>query len=249
MERQKHIFGVIIALILSAGSFQVSGDNGDYNSRRKTIYDAYINGDIGGWMSVMNYLENLSAPSVDERLELLNYYYGYTGYLLGSDQEKTAKAYVERAGKIIDGILKENPQNATALAFKGSFISFKIAMNKLKAVTLGPESMKYINRAYKTDATDVQALTDKGNLLFYAPGLFGGNKKEALTYFERAIKRLEDTNDTANNWFYLNLMVLLTQHYEKMGQKEKAQALSAKIRRIEPDFDWMKQDIDLKTPE
>lgn len=236
MERPKYIFCILI--ILFSGIFTCYSQT-DY---KKTIYDAYINGNMSQWETVIKQIEaeNLSLP---QKLDLMNYYYGYTAYLIGSNKSKQANVYIKKGEKLADQLLKEYPENASANAYKGSFISFKIALNKLKAVTLGPQSMKYINKAYKLDSGDVQALADKGNMLFYAPGMFGGNKEEAIQYFEKAIRMIEKNEDTENNWFYLNLLTLLAQHYEKLDKKPQAINTYEKILQIEPDFKWVRDEL------
>ncbi|MCD8166734.1 MAG: hypothetical protein LUE93_11835 [Bacteroides sp.] len=119
----------------------------------------------------------LTFSSADQQLELIHYYYGYIAFLLNEERTKEAKPYIEKGEKLIKEVLKERPESGAAHAFKGSYGSFKIAINKIKAVTLGPESMKQINKAYKLDPTDVQVVADKANLLYYTPGIIGGNKK------------------------------------------------------------------------
>lgn len=49
--------------------------------------------------------------------------------------------------------------------------------DKLKTPILGPLSMKYIKMAYETDPNNIQALSDMGNMLYYAPVVFGGDKQ------------------------------------------------------------------------
>lgn len=236
MERPKYIFCFLI--ILFSGIFTCYSQT-DY---KKTIYDAYIRGNMSQWETVIKQMEAENL-SLQQKLDLLNYYYGYTAYLIGNDKSKQANVYIEKGEKLADELLKEYPENAAANAYKGSFISFKIALNKLKAVTLGPQSMKYINKANKLDSGDVQALADKGNMLFYAPGMFGGNKEEAIQYFEKAIRMIEKNEDTKNNWFYLNLLTLLAQHYEKLDKKQEAVSVYEKILQIEPDFKWVRDEL------
>lgn len=162
--------------------------------------------------------------------------------MIGIDKSKTATLYIKKGEKLIDEILKNDPQNPTANAYKGSFIAFKIAISKLKAVTMGPQSMKYINKANKLDYTNVQALTDKGNMLYYAPSMFGGNKKEAIIYFEKAIKQMEINNEN-NNWFYLYLLTSLAQYNQEMGNKEDALSVYEKILAKEPNLKWVRDEF------
>lgn len=236
MERTKYICGFLVCFLLCGLASYAQSDYG------QTIYRAYINGDLNGWKSVISEMENTEL-SDSGKLELLNYYYGYIGYLIGKDEKKSAEAYIKKGDKVINELLKKNPDNAAANAYKGSFIGFKLGLNKLKSVTLGPQSMKYIDKAYRLNPKDVQAIADKGNMLYYAPRLFGGNKKEALSYIEKAVARLEETGNASGNWFYLNLLTLLAQYYEKQGRKQKAIFTYEKILEIEPDFKWVRDEL------
>lgn len=236
MERTKHFISVLI--ILGINSFFLYSQS-DY---RKEIYEAYIQGNMQAWEKTIGQMETVDL-SLHGKIELINFYYGYIGYLIGTDQKELAGAYIKKGEKIIHDLLEETPSNATLNAFKGSFISFKIGLNKLKAISLGPQSMRYINQAYNLDPNNVQALADKANMFYYAPSLFGGDKKKAITFYQKAIHQLEENEDTVDNWFYLNLLVQLAQHYEEMKMKKQALSLYEKILRQEPGFVWIKEEL------
>jgi len=108
---------------------------------------------------------------------------------------------------------------------------------------LEPECIRHINQAYESDSTNIQAITDKANLLFYSPGMFGGNKKEAIRYYEKAISLLEENRETENNWQYLNLLTTLAQQYKYLGKQEAARKTYEKILQIEPDYIWVKDEL------
>lgn len=236
MERKKYFIGILIIFLIN--SMWLCSQT-DY---RKEIYEAYIQNNMPAWEKTIKRMETTHL-SPHEKVALINFYYGYIGYGIGTGQKKLAEEYIKKGEKIIHALLKEDPCNATLNAFKGSFISFKIGLNKLKAVSLGPQSMRYINQAYNLDPNNVQALADKANMLYYAPPIFGGDKKEAINFYKKAIHQLEAAHDTVNNWFYLNLLVQLAQHYEKMKMKKQTLSLYEKILEHEPRFVWIKEDL------
>ncbi len=188
------------------------------------------------WESVIKEMENKNYTTEDRQLELLNYYYGYIGYLIGSNQNKKATGYIQKGEKIIDNILKNNPDQIEATAYKGTFTGFKISMDKVKSVTLGPKSLKYINKAYKLDPNNVQAISDKANMLYYAPSMFGGDKEQAFELYKKAIRTIEKQNKTAQNWNYLNLLLGVANHYKQQGKTSEASAFYNKILQQEPNF-------------
>lgn len=241
---RKIIVYILLQIIIIANcSYLAAQDDCALQNRRKVSYNAFVSGKMDNWKHVIVEIENIQNPCKTEQFELIRYYYGYAAYLIGIKEKKKAKVYVNKGDKLLNEILKLEPNDATALAFKGSFTGFKIVLNKWRIVTLGPESIRYINKAYKIDPHNIQAITDKANLLYFTPGLFGGNKKEALAFFEKSIAKIEAHENTENSWFYLALLSLLAEHYEKEGHSEKALATQRKLFSIEPNLKWVKEKI------
>lgn len=209
----------------------------------KRIYDAYINGDMALWTKTIGGMESAPLKNNREKVELTGYYYGHTGYLIGLGEKETAKKYIEKAEKLIEEVLAEEPRNATALAYKGTFTGYRMSLNKMRTPILGPRTMKYIKAAYEADPENVQALTDMGNMFYYAPALFGGDKQEGMSYLERAIRKTEELDMTQENWNYMNTMVILAQYRRETGSPQKALELYEKILKIEPEFKWVRDEL------
>ena len=232
MKTIKYLFLIIL--------FSTILHNGYSQSYDKIIYDAYINNNTTEWEEVLKEMEKNSLNTVEEKLQLINYYYGYIGYLIGNKKKDQAKTYIKKGQVLIDEVLQDSPENVTAYAYKGSFLSFDMAVSKIKAFVAAPKSMRYINKAYELDPHNIQAVTDKGNLMSYAPAIAGGDKKEAVKYYEQAISILENKNDTDENWFYLNLLVTLAETYKDINESEKAEKTYKKAIKKEPKLTWIK---------
>ena len=196
------------------------------------------------WENVIHTMEaSNSVTTVDQKLELINYYYGYIGYLLGSKQYAHIEKLTEKGEKLIDQVLHASPHNATAYSFKGSFIAFHVGVNKYKAILLGGESKNCVNKALKLDPQNIQGLIDKGNQLFYAPDILGGDKKEALSYFQKAANILERKKETNENWVYLNVLTMIACAYEKTDDLKDAKLTYEKIIRDEPNIIWVRNEL------
>lgn len=195
------------------------------------------------WENVIVSFEKQKPATIDEKLELISYYYGYIGYLLGVKNYEKAAINIDKGDKLIADVLKQAPKNATAFAFKGSFIGFRIGMSKFKAITLGPESSKSIAHALQLEPGNIQAHVDKANALYHTPGLFGGDKKQSLKLFLKASTLLEKSKQTDNNWFYLNVLTLTAKNYESLEQWQNAKAIYEKIMRFSPDYKWVKNEL------
>ena len=210
---------------------------------KSQIYNAYINGDMNKWATIIHNFEKESPSTIERKLELLSYYYGYIGYLIGAKKNDTAQKFIVKGEKLIADVIKMSPNNATAYAFKGSFLGFRIGMSKFKALSLGQESIESIEKAYKIDPQNIQAVVDRANALYHTPRLFGGDKKEALRLFQEGVTLIETSKSTKNNWLYLNLLTSIAQAYENTDQKKKAAFTYDKILRFEPEFKWVKNEL------
>jgi len=211
-------------------------------SRRQQIYHAYVSGNMDQWVSVVKEMENdETIRTVSQKLELVEYYYGLTPFYIDTKNEKMARITIQKADLVLDKLLKNDPKNPTAQAFKGAFIGFKLSLDKLKILTLGPECLKHINLSYSIDPSNIQALTDKANALFHAPKMFGGDKIEAVKLYQKSIVLMEKSNLSTNNWFYLNTLILLAKAYVSIDKTNDAKIIYEKTLRKEPDFVWVKK--------
>jgi len=207
----------------------------------KNIYDAFIVRDMTKWENVIQSMEaSHYNKTVDQKLELINYYYGIIGYLIGKKQYIHAEQLTNRGDALIDQVLLTAPKNTTATSFKGSFAGFRVGIKKFKAILLIFDSKKYINKAVEMDPLNIQALIDKGNTYYYAPAIFGGDKKTALTYYLKAAGIMEQKNETHENWVYLNTLTMIAFAYKKTDNPIAAKQTYEKVMQIEPNITWAK---------
>lgn len=228
-------------LVLTLILFTFTPDIYSETSHKTAFYNAFINREMYKWGAIIQNIEtNKPAMSVDQKLELINYYYGYVGYLIGRKQNTMAENMINRGEKLIRQVLIASPNNATGYAFKGSFLGLRMGISKFKALSLSRESLDDINKACKLDPQNVQALIDKGNVFFYSPALFGGNKEEALKYYLKGSRIIENKKETDQNWVYLNLLTTIALAYEKTDRPKDAKLIYEKILRKEPNYRWVK---------
>jgi len=227
-------------LVLTLFLFTLAPEIYSESPYKKSIYNSFINREMYKWGPIIHTLDTGKPTTVDKKLELINYYYGYIGYLIGKKQNDVAGNMIIKGEKLIHQVLLAAPRNVTATSFKGSFLGFRMGLNKYKSFGLSRESFANINRAYSMDPQNVQALIDKGNILFYSPGIFGGDKEEALKYYLKGSRILEKNRDTDQNWVYLNLLTVIAMAYEKTDQPEQARQICEKLLRKEPNYRWIK---------
>ena len=242
MERPQYITRFLIVSITLLLSMQWGfSQNTTY---RDSIYKAYSRGKMDKWLVIMNTCEkNANQNNLEEQFELLSYYYGYTAWLIGAEKFDTAEDYIEKSEEIIDELLKESPENATLQAYKGAYIAFTIGVSNLKAIYLGPKSMKYINKSIELDPENIQGNIEKGNSMYYRPSAFGGDKNEAIEYYVKAVESFEKQGLVVNNWMYINTLTALGQAYEATEQIQLAKVCYEKIIRIFPNFMWVEDEL------
>jgi len=211
---------------------------------RDSIYKAYSRGKMDKWLKIMDTCEkNVNYTIDEEQLELISYYYGYTAWAIGAEKYDTAEIYIDKSERIIDRLLEKSPKNPTLLAYKGAYIAFTIGISNLKAIYLGPKSMRYIDRSIELDPENIQGNIEKGNSMYYRPAVFGGDKEDAITYYEKAVENFEEKGLVVNNWMYINTMTALGQAYETTGQIQLAKLCYEKIIRIFPNFMWVEDEL------
>ncbi|MFV0471209.1 MAG: tetratricopeptide repeat protein [Paludibacteraceae bacterium] len=211
---------------------------------QKLTFEALTEGDYTKWEKAVLYIEkNKDLSKIENLEELIHCYYGLASALIARKMEKQASEVVKKGKKITENLLKKDPENALAMNYMGDFVGYEIAMNKMKAIILGKSCRKYLDKAYELEPDNPQILFDRGNSLYYPPKIFGGDKKEALKYYQQAIAALEKQDKAKMNWVYLQLHVVQGHCYELLGNDSLAEKSYLKVLRISPDFHVVKNEL------
>lgn len=229
MKLKSHIILALFLLTTTA----VFGQN----SFHQEIYQAFINRDIKKWeTATLKFEKEANLTNTADALKLIHCYYGWTSELIDAKQFQKAEENIIKTEKLIENILAKDPNNALAINYKGVFISYRLSYNKSKALTSGKQSLKLIKQAYSLDPNNVQVIFDNGNAFYYPPKVFGGDKKTALNYFQKAISILEKQKNTNGNWIYVQLLMLEARCNDLLGNLENAKKGYEKTLKIEPNF-------------
>ncbi len=212
---------------------------------QKQIYNAYLDDKIEEWEQIIDKMDGRKADlTVDQLVNLVGYYYGYIGWIIGEGKNKDAKNKLEEADELLEMLLLQHPGNPDLHAFKGAFLGYRIEMNSIRAVVLGPESMKHINHAIEIGPDRPQAWIEHGNALFYMPKMFGGSKEKALESYAKAIRLLEESPATLHdNWMYLNVSLIMGKGYEETEKYQMAKDIYEKTLQFEPGFKTLSEEV------
>ena len=104
----------------------------------------------------------------------------------------------------------------------------------------GPRSLTELKRALAADPNNPLAHGLKGNMLFYMPSFVGGDKVEAIKWFEKALTGISNTTDKTFRWNRCAITLCLAQAYEKTGNKQKAIDICTTFLQLEPNYTYMR---------
>jgi len=213
----------------------------DYKS---DIYQAYISNNMGKWKNVIDEMDKKSNKSNEFLMELLNYQYGYIAWCIGNKKDKLAQQYIDLGDKNIQILEKANYKISLVNSYKSAFYGYKLGLNKLQAPFIGPKSVECSKLAMQQDDKNPYGYIQYGNSQYYMPAFFGGSKKVAVEYYEKAKKLMElDENQIKQDWNYISLLTIIAQAYTELKFYKTAQTYYEKILRIEPGYLWVKNEL------
>lgn len=240
MERKKHLLTALLLLI----SLSFFGQNGQNNQNSRSIYQAYINGDMESWLQVIVQADKQPEKTESDILELINYQYGYIAWCLGQKLTDQAKQYLKQAQKNIDILEKKEYNMSSLYAYKAAFIGYEIGLSPVKAPFMGPKSLDYAEKAISSDPLNPLTYSQLGNITYYTPKLFGGSQIQALNHYLMALSLMESNpKQLPGNWNYLNLLATIINAYIDLEQYSSAHDYCIKTLRLEPDFKWVKNEL------
>lgn len=229
-------FWILIFLLI----FQIETSAQQASKLNCRFQNLFLAGDMKTWKTVVDSLRRQSLDR-ESQLVLLHAEYGLIGNLLGLDQKEAAKREITLFEARLEKALKQNPNNGTLHALNGALVGFRIGLQPLKAPFLGKENASAVDRAIRVSPNDALPWVERGNSLYFRPAAVGGNKTEAIKYYEKAFSIYKKQGGC--NWMYFNMGAWLGQVYAKQGDKAKAEAQYRQMLKEAPHFDWVKNEL------
>lgn len=235
MERTKYHL-ISILLFFFAGSL-----NG---SNKGEIYKAYIHNLMPVWKSIIDQLQNQQEKSNEQRLELVNFQYGYIAWCIGNNHKNEAADYLKMAEENLRKLESERFALSKVYGYKSAFYGFHIGLNIFSAPFIGPKSVASAKEAIATDPDDYFGYIQSGNVQFHAPAMFGGSKPEALKSYLKAKALMENNvGGFREDWNYLSLLTSIAKSYEVMNDDVHTKLIYEEILKVEPDFKWVRDEL------
>lgn len=245
MERTRNKVIILVVFILSS-AFSVSGQKKDLEYYQCAFFDSYQQGNMAPWPVLISEMEKIKSADLAWQLEMLKAMYGLVGYQLGKREKDLAGKYVERADKYFEKLLAEHPENAQLHSLAGAFYGYKIALAFYKAPFLGPKSMSHVDRAIELDPTEPMGYIEKGNSLYYRPAVFGGDKAEGLSYYQKALKLIDSKGEQKCNWQKLLLRAFILKSLYETDQTEAARKFQSDMQKDYGSMEWIQQFVGAK---
>ena len=206
------------------------------------MYRAYLNNDMATWRIELTRYTSQPNLTIDDKIDISNYLYGYIASLLSDvDKNKSeANHWLDLWDNYLNDIEASKGECADIYAYRSAAYSYKAKTHSGGMMVYGPRAMAELNKALNTDSNNALAVALKGNTKFYMPTFVGGNKHEAIAWFEKAISLMKPNNDPLYRWNRCAITLLLAQSYEKTGNTAKAiEVCEAELKR-EPNFAYMR---------
>jgi tetratricopeptide (TPR) repeat protein len=199
------------------------------------------------WKTVIDRLQKQEKKSSEFLLSLVNYQYGYIGWCIGENKGTEAERYIELVRENLDLLEKKDNYLSMVYAYKSALYGYEIGLSIFRAPFIGSKSIKYAEQALEVDSSNHFAWIQLGNIQYYMPTVFGGSREEALRYFLKAKALMEKNRDGLyQDWNYLHLLTLIAQVYSDLKDYKSARLYCEAILKIEPGFQWIKDELYLK---
>jgi tetratricopeptide (TPR) repeat protein len=213
------------------------------------VYQGYVENNPSLWQQGIEELKQAYARAGDEGVrelyELTLAQYGWIGYCLsGNITCDDLDQFIDAADTQSDDLLDLKPYWAPAHALRGSVLAMKINQSPAKAIYLGPKSSGHLDKAVELDADDPVGWVEMGNMRYHAPSIVGGDKKEAVKCYSKAVSLFDASpGRKRNNWLYIHALVWLGQAYEATSQYPEALATYERVAREAPAFRWVQDQL------
>ncbi|MCW0483218.1 tetratricopeptide repeat protein [Gaoshiqia sediminis] len=217
MERSFHKYLKLLTVILVMLNFVAPAQNlKDYRCR---YFHAYLEGDMEPWLEWAEEIEANHPKELDWMLVALQARYGLIGYYFGTNQKSKIKNVLQDARSKLDPLLEKHPQDARLYSLKAAFQAFEIGLTMYKAPFLGPKVESAIQRAISLNPEEPTAWLEEGNSLYNRPALFGGDKKQAILAYKKAL--ILFGHDTVKcNYLIVLTEVFIMKGYYETGQQQ-----------------------------
>ena len=212
------------------------------HAQEEFAYAAYLSSSMTLWeKAVSNFQSKYDNSKDNESLfRLAVAQYGLLSATMKDKDEKVFDRHVDEAMENLETCENKGFKVAESQAILSAIYGLKIAYTPWKGMFWGPKSSNLIESAMKSDPKSALVQKLYGNNKLFTPSNWGGDVKQAIASYEKAIQLYQEDNDTASNWMYIDTFAWLGQAYEKESKIKEAITTYEEGLEVEKDFHWIK---------
>jgi len=205
-------------------------------------YGAYLKVSKTLWKTVVEKRENAYSKSKEpsDLFKLASAQHGLLAATMADKDEDLFNKYLDDTKENLEELIDMEFNTAESKALLSAVYGLEMGYSSWKGIYLGSKSSGLIDNALNKDKNSPIVWLVYANSKLFTPAMFGGDKKEAIKAYAKAVSLFENENEHQNNWRYLDALAWLGQAYEQTEQPDKAREVYEKALEVEPDFIWVK---------
>ncbi|MEL6556695.1 MAG: tetratricopeptide repeat protein [Bacteroidota bacterium] len=235
----------LAVIMLLIASFTLSARQNNTPSVQKLTYSAYVKNTLPLWeKSIELHKKSITKNSPrEDKLALVSTYYGYLSATMATKDEDAFEKQIDPAKELVKALIEEHEDWGEPKALLSSIMGLEMAYSPMKGAFLGMKSNSLMSDALKESPESPLVMRLYAGSKQYTPAMWGGDKKVAADYMEKAIKAFEQRGETVDNWLYIDALANLGIVYSEIDKKDQAKAAFQKALNMEPEFGWVKYSL------
>lgn len=189
-------------------------------------------------------------PDGSPHYEIARYWESYCNFhaVIASQRFDPGKSeeYVDMAIEILEELVDRNERFAEGWALLSSCYGLKASHGMFAGMKYGPKASKAINTAMELAPDNPRVVLVAGSSKYYTPEAYGGNKDQALAYFQRAAgiyDAIEPKETIAPDWGHPESYTYIGLINLDRGDTVSARSAFERALAIDPNFGWVKYEL------
>lgn len=227
MERKKYRILILMVLVQTLIVFTALSGNNHLEEYRCFFTESFIKGSVLEWPAKISEMEGAGVRDFSWNFESLKARYGLIGQLLSGGKKQDAKKWLDETEMILDKMMEIHPGESGLHSIKAGITGYKIGLAFYKAPFYGPENERNLDMALSLNPEDPHVWFEKGNSAYHRPKAFGGDKEEALKYFNQSAAFFE--KEKSCSWQKFLAYVMVYNCLTDLGRMDEAMELKREL--------------------
>ena len=185
------------------------------------------------------------APNDQGRLyQLALAQFGLLSSTMRDKDEALFDEYADATEENLETLISKNKKWGEPRALLSALYGLRMGYSPWKGMYLGSKSQSLMDKALNDAPSSPLVWKLYANSKFFTPEMWGGDLKEAIKAYEKAVQLYESNPEKIKfNWFYIDTLAFLGQAYTKDSQTPLTLLTYEKALKAEPNFTWVKYSL------